>query len=86
MVFLGTSLSSRVRGITREKGTLCVVRSSRKMNVDFDFNSRKAVGLNNSRFNKCGYIYRHKGSFSYTEWQKVPEAVRAPLQEDLLVI
>ena len=76
-----------MRGITRGKGTLSAVRSSGKLKVDFYFNSRKAVGPNSSRFNnEYGYIYRHKGSFSYTEWQKVPEAVRAPLREDLLVI
>ena len=76
-----------MRGITRGKGTLSAVRSSGKLKVDFDFNSRKVVGPNSSRFNnKCGYIYRHKGSFSYTEWRKVPEAIRAPLREDILVI
>lgn len=73
-------------GITRGKGTLSAIRSSGKLKVDFDFKSRKAVGPNSLRFNnECGYIYRDKGSFSYSEWRKVPEIVRAPLREYLLV-
>ena len=57
-----------------------------QLSVTFNADCRQPVCVNAERFNnEIGFIVRTHGTFHYKEWRLVPEAVRAPLREFLLV-
>lgn len=87
-IYVDQNVRQNPRKATRGMMTSKMARaaSTGKLSVTFDANCRQPICINAERFNnEIGFIVRNHGTFSYKEWRLVPEHVRAPLRNYLLV-